>query len=61
MRAMLLHATGSLDANPEPLVLAEVADPEPGNDEILVRVAACGVCHTELDESRAARHRRDSL
>jgi propanol-preferring alcohol dehydrogenase len=50
MRAMLLHATGSLDANPEPLVLAEVADPEPGNDEILVRVAACGVCHTELDE-----------
>ncbi len=50
MRAMLLHATGSLDANPEPLVLAEVDDPEPGDDEVLVRVAACGVCHTELDE-----------
>jgi propanol-preferring alcohol dehydrogenase len=50
MRAMLLHATGSLDTNPEPLVFAEVDDPEPGNGEILVRVAACGVCHTELDE-----------
>ena len=50
MRAMLLHATGSLDANPEPLVLADVDDPSPGDDAILVRVAACGVCHTELDE-----------
>ena len=50
MRAMLLHSTGSLDTNPEPLVLAEVDDPEPDDDEILVRVAACGVCHTELDE-----------
>ena len=50
MRAMLLHATASLDANPEPLVLADVEDPGPGDGEILVRVAACGVCHTELDE-----------
>ena len=25
-------------------------DPVPGPGEILVRVAACGVCHTELDE-----------
>jgi alcohol dehydrogenase, propanol-preferring len=50
MRAMLLHATGSMDANPEPLELADVADPCPGDGEILVRVAACGVCHTELDE-----------
>ena len=50
MRAMLLRATGSLDANPEPLELAEIDDPEPADDEILIRVAACGVCHTELDE-----------
>lgn len=50
MRAMLLRATGSLDANPAPLVLAEIDDPEPADDEILIRVAACGVCHTELDE-----------
>ncbi len=50
MRAMLLQATGSFDANPAPLVLAEIDDPTPADDEILVRVAACGVCHTELDE-----------
>jgi propanol-preferring alcohol dehydrogenase len=50
MRAMLLHKTGSLEADPEPLVLADVDDPSPGDGEILIRVAACGVCHTELDE-----------
>ena len=50
MRAMLLTATASLDANPAPLVLADIDDPSPGDDEILIRVAACGVCHTELDE-----------
>lgn len=50
MRAMLLQTTASLESNPEPLVLAEVDDPSPADDEILIRVAACGVCHTELDE-----------
>jgi len=33
-----------------PLELRDVPVPEPGPEEILVRVAACGVCHTELDE-----------
>lgn len=28
--------------------LEDVAVPEPGDDEILVKVAACGVCHTDL-------------
>ena len=50
MRAMLLQATAGLDANPSPLVLADIDDPVPADDEILIRVAACGVCHTELDE-----------
>ena len=50
MRAMLLQATGSLDANPAPLILTDIDDPAPADDEILIRVAACGVCHTELDE-----------
>ena len=50
MRAMLLTATGSLDANPAPLELANIDDPIPVGDQILIRVAACGVCHTELDE-----------
>jgi len=50
MRAMLLRATSGFDHNPEPLELADVERPEPGDGEVLVHVAACGVCHTELDE-----------
>lgn len=50
MRAMLLQATGSFDVNPAPLVLEDIDDPAPAEEEILIRVAACGVCHTELDE-----------
>lgn len=50
MRAMLLRSTTRLDVNPAPLELAHVDDPVPAADEILIRVSACGVCHTELDE-----------
>jgi propanol-preferring alcohol dehydrogenase len=32
------------------LRLAEVEEPVPGPHELLIRVSACGVCHTELDE-----------
>ena len=31
-----------------PLRAAEVPDPEPGRDQVLLRVAACGVCRTDL-------------
>lgn len=50
MRAMLLSKIYSLDENPSPLVLTDIPTPIPAADEVLVRVAACGVCHTELDE-----------
>jgi alcohol dehydrogenase, propanol-preferring len=50
MRAMILPALCRLDGNPNPLLLATLPDPVPGPGEILVRVAMCGVCHTELDE-----------
>ncbi|MCH8073556.1 MAG: alcohol dehydrogenase catalytic domain-containing protein, partial [Proteobacteria bacterium] len=50
MRAMYLQQIGSLDDNPEPLQLVELPVPVPAEDEILIRIAACGVCHTELDE-----------
>ena len=50
MRAMVLERIVSLDATSEPLASRQVPDPEPGEGEILVRVSACGVCHTELDE-----------
>lgn len=32
----------------QPLLLQDVPDPFPGPGEIVVRVAACGVCHTDL-------------
>lgn len=50
MRAMLLKALGPLPRNPAPLELADWPDPTPGPGEVLIRVGACGVCHTELDE-----------
>ncbi len=50
MRAMVLAATGGLDENPAPLQLVERPVPKPATGEILVEVAVCGVCHTELDE-----------
>lgn len=50
MRAMSLAEIDSLERNPEPLVLTRLPVPVPADDEVLIRIAACGVCHTELDE-----------
>ncbi len=50
MKAMVLKQVCRLDENRAPLELVELPDPVPGPREILVRVSACGVCHTELDE-----------
>jgi S-(hydroxymethyl)glutathione dehydrogenase / alcohol dehydrogenase len=32
----------------EPLVVQEVELAEPGPNEVLVRLVACGVCHTDM-------------
>jgi propanol-preferring alcohol dehydrogenase len=50
MRAMMLERPAPLADEPEPLNAADSPDPVPGPGEVLIRVAACGVCHTELDE-----------
>jgi propanol-preferring alcohol dehydrogenase len=50
MRAALLRHTAPVVAGSVPLDFAEVPDPQPARGEILIRIAACGVCHTELDE-----------
>ena len=42
MRAMVLDEPG------RPLRAAELAEPEPGPSQVLVRVDACGVCRTDL-------------
>jgi propanol-preferring alcohol dehydrogenase len=46
MIAMRLAKAASIDA--EPLAAADLPIPAPGPDEILLKVAACGVCHTDL-------------
>jgi len=50
LKAMLLEKTGTLHDNGGALRLADVTEPSPGPGEVLIRVSACGVCRTELDE-----------
>ena len=47
---MVLRELALLATNPKPLALDEIPEPKPKTDEVLIRISACGVCHTELDE-----------
>ena len=42
MKAAVLHEIG------KPITIEEVATPSPGGGEVLIRVEACGVCHSDL-------------
>jgi propanol-preferring alcohol dehydrogenase len=46
MKAVVLHEFG------KPLEVAEVPRAEPQADEVLVKVEACGVCHSDLHMAR---------
>ncbi len=50
MKAMVLNRICSLKENKTPLALVDLPVPAPKDKDILVKVSACGVCHTELDE-----------
>ncbi len=50
MKAMVLKELCGLGENNTPLELMELPEPVPSDEEILVKVSTCGVCHTELDE-----------
>ncbi|MGZ5009196.1 MAG: zinc-dependent alcohol dehydrogenase family protein, partial [Methylobacter sp.] len=50
MKAMVLKALSNLQEHPAPLELTDMPVPVPGEQEILLKVLTCGVCHTELDE-----------
>ncbi|MGR9014295.1 MAG: zinc-dependent alcohol dehydrogenase family protein [Gammaproteobacteria bacterium] len=50
MKAMVLKKLCNLNENLLPLELMDLPIPVPDNQEILLNVSSCGVCHTELDE-----------
>jgi propanol-preferring alcohol dehydrogenase len=47
---MLLESIGRMATDEAPLILADRAMPVPASDEVRLRVHACAVCHTELDQ-----------
>ena len=46
MKAMLLDRPAPIEQ--KPLRRVDISLPEPGTGEILIKVGACGVCHTDL-------------
>src|SRR5271157_4348337 len=50
MKAMVLHRLCQLTEGVLPLRMSDFPQPVPGDNDLLVRVSACAVCHTDLDE-----------
>ncbi len=50
MKAMVIDRITDMSLDPVPLRPVDCPVPVPGEGEVLVKVSACGVCHTELDE-----------
>jgi len=48
MKAMVLEKISSIEE--KPLKLVDLPRPIPEQNQILVKVSTCGICHTELDE-----------
>ena len=50
MKAAILEKITGLEENKQPLKIVEAPNPVFEAGEILIKISACGVCHTELDE-----------
>ncbi len=50
MKAWIIDHITNLEENDHPLKQVEIPIPVPREGELLIRVKACGVCHTEIDE-----------
>ena len=50
MKALHLITTGRIETAASLVKPVDLPMPVPSDNEILVKVSACGVCHTELDE-----------
>ena len=46
MKAQILKSPAPIERHP--LVLTELPLPEPGDDEVVVKVSVCGICRTDL-------------
>lgn len=46
MKAAVLRSPRPIED--APLAIEDLPDPEPGPEEVLVKVLACGICHTDL-------------
>ncbi len=50
MRALVLYRPGkAAGRGPAALIRADLPDPVPGDDDVLIQVRVCGVCRTDLD------------
>jgi len=50
MKALVLKHLTDLKENTQPLQMMDLPVPQTAAGEILIKISACGVCHTELDE-----------
>jgi len=50
MKAWVIDKIYDLKKESHPLKLVELPKPVPREGELLIKVSACGVCHTEIDE-----------
>jgi len=50
MKAWVIERITPIKDDLAPLKMIELPVPQPGADQILIKVETCGVCHTEIDE-----------
>jgi len=50
MKIMQLQVLQDLTRTRTPLIYTDTDLPEPQENEILIKISTCGVCHTEIDE-----------
>lgn len=49
MKAMVLESLSCFESNQQPLKLLQLPIPVPNPQQIQLKIASCGVCHTDLD------------
>jgi alcohol dehydrogenase, propanol-preferring len=50
MKAWMIDRISDLSTVKKPLQPAEIPIPKPASGQLLLKVKACGICHTEIDE-----------